>query len=58
MKKANETLRANFGQEPFAFDIDKMVLAEKAAIQAEITQAKEVCKEELRSDETNLIHST
>ncbi|KAF2637381.1 Ran-binding protein-like protein [Massarina eburnea CBS 473.64] len=57
MKKPNETLRANFGQEPFAFDIDKMVQKEKTAIEAEITQAKEICKEELSSDETHFIHS-
>ena len=25
MKKPGEALRANFGQEPFAFDIDKMM---------------------------------
>ncbi|PVI08390.1 Ran-binding protein-like protein [Periconia macrospinosa] len=41
MKKQNEMLKANFGQEPFAFDIDKMVQDEKAAIQAEITRFKE-----------------
>jgi hypothetical protein len=29
MKKPGETLRANFGQEPFAFDIDKMVQVRK-----------------------------
>jgi hypothetical protein len=33
MKKPGETLRANFGQEPFAFDIDRMMRDEKAAIQ-------------------------
>lgn len=36
MKKTGESIRANFGQEPFAFDIDKMVQVEKAAIRAEI----------------------
>lgn len=36
MKKVGEWIRANFGQEPFAFDIDKMVQAEKAAIRAEM----------------------
>lgn len=40
MKKPGETVRANFGQEPFAFDIDKMVQDEKSAIQAEIQSAK------------------
>jgi hypothetical protein len=40
MKKPGETVRVNFGQEPFAFDIDKMVQDEKAAIQAEITRTK------------------
>ncbi|KAG9188374.1 ran-binding protein [Alternaria panax] len=40
MKKPGETVRVNFGQEPFAFDIDKMVQDEKAAIQAEIAQTK------------------
>ena len=57
MKKTNETLRANFGQEPFAFDIDKMVQAEKAAIQADITRAKGTHKEKLSTDETQFIHS-
>jgi len=36
MKRAGESIRANFGQEPFAFDINKMVQAEKGAIRAEI----------------------
>ena len=40
MKKPGETVRVNFGQEPFAFDIDKMVQDEKAAIQTEITRTK------------------
>ncbi|KAF1835327.1 SPRY-domain-containing protein [Decorospora gaudefroyi] len=40
MKKPGETVRVNFGQEPFAFDIDKMVQDEKAAIQAEITRTQ------------------
>jgi len=40
MKKPGETVRVNFGQEPFAFDIDKMVHDEKTAIQAEIARTK------------------
>jgi hypothetical protein len=40
MKKPGETVWVNFGQEPFAFDIDKMVQDEKAAIQAEIARTK------------------
>ncbi|KAF1939025.1 ran-binding protein [Clathrospora elynae] len=40
MKKPGETVRVNFGQEPFAFDIDKMVQDEKTAIQAEIARTK------------------
>lgn len=40
MKKPGETVRVNFGQEPFAFDIDRMVQDEKAAIQAEIARTK------------------
>jgi hypothetical protein len=36
MKKAGESLRANFGQDPFSFDIDSMVQAETAAVRAEI----------------------
>ncbi|KNG48813.1 ran-binding protein [Stemphylium lycopersici] len=40
MKKPGETVRVNFGQEPFAFDIDKMVEDEKATIQADIAQTK------------------
>jgi hypothetical protein len=42
MKKPGETVRVNFGQEPFAFDIDKMVQDEKATIQAEIARTKTV----------------
>jgi hypothetical protein len=42
MKKPGETVRVNFGQEPFAFDIDKVVQDEKAAIQAEIARTKMV----------------
>ena len=40
MKKPGETVRANFGQEPFAFDIDRMMQDEKATIQAEIGISK------------------
>lgn len=57
MKKPNETLRANFGQEPFAFDIDKMVQAEKATIYAEITRAQATYRERIATDETQFIHS-
>lgn len=53
MKRPGETLRANFGQEPFAFDIDKMVQAEKASIQDEIARARYPYKDEI--DETDLI---
>lgn len=56
MKKPGETLRANFGQEPFAFDIDKMVQDEKAAIQAEINQAKLTSFTASAPDETQFIH--
>jgi hypothetical protein len=54
MKKPGETLRANFGQEPFAFDIDRMMRDEKAAIQAEITSTTGVHQE--AADETDFIH--
>lgn len=54
MKKPNETVRANFGQEPFAFDIDKMIQDEKAAILAEISRTKPISH--LATDETELIH--
>lgn len=54
MKKPGETLRANFGQERFAFDIDKMVQDEKAAIQAEIARSKSASK--VPEDETQFIH--
>jgi hypothetical protein len=53
MKKHGEILSANFGQEPFAFDIDKMVTDEKAAIQAEIAQVHAVSK---LAEETDTIH--
>lgn len=53
MKKPGETVRVNFGQEPFAFDIDKMVQDEKAAIQAEIAQSKSASN--VSADETELI---
>lgn len=54
MKKPGETVRVNFGQEPFAFDIDKMVQDEKAAIQAEIAHATSASTG--ASDDTELIH--
>jgi Ran-binding protein 9/10 len=54
MKKPGEIVRVNFGQEPFAFDIDKMVQDEKAAIQREISQYKPAA--ESAPDETELIH--
>ncbi|KAF3032058.1 hypothetical protein E8E12_001915 [Didymella heteroderae] len=56
MKKPGETLRANFGQEPFAFDIDKMVQDEKAAIQEEINQTKFISSAASAPDETQFIH--
>lgn len=56
MKKPGETLRANFGQEPFAFDIDKMVQDEKAAIHHEINQTKFVANASTAPDETQCIH--
>ena len=54
MKKPGETVRVNFGQEPFAFDIDKVVQDEKAALQAEIAQTKS--SPNVSVDETELIH--
>ncbi|KAF2006491.1 SPRY-domain-containing protein [Amniculicola lignicola CBS 123094] len=51
MKKTGETLRANFGQDPFAFDINKLVEAEHSSIQSEILQLKPL------PDESSLIHS-
>lgn len=54
MKKPGETLRVNFGQEPFVFDIDKMVREEKAAIQAEIAQTRSSTK--VAANETEFIH--
>jgi len=57
MKKSNETLRANFGQEPFAYDIDKLVHDEKAAIQQEIAWARvPVNRLHDRMDDTQFIH--
>lgn len=53
MKKPGETVRVNFGQEPFAFDIDRMVQDEKAAIQAEIIRTK---VESNAANEDALIH--
>jgi hypothetical protein len=53
MKKPGETLRANFGQEPFAFDIDKMVAYEKETIQGEIDRTSAANK--VAADETELI---
>lgn len=54
MKKPGETVRVNFGQEPFAFDIDKMVQDEKSAIQAEIARTKPEFS--AAADEDALIH--
>lgn len=56
LKKPGETLRANFGQEPFAFDIDKMMQDEKAAIQEEIDQTSFVPSVASAPDETQFIH--
>ncbi|KAF1924786.1 ran-binding protein [Didymella exigua CBS 183.55] len=56
VKKSGETLRANFGQEPFAFDIDKMVQDEKAAIQKEINLTKFVPSAASAPEETQFIH--
>lgn len=56
MKKPGETLRANFGQEPFAFDIDKMVQDEKATIQQEINLTKFTPSAASAPDETQFIH--
>jgi len=54
MKKPGETVRVNFGQEPFAFDIDKMVHDEKTAIQAEIARTK--FESHASGSEDTLIH--
>ncbi|KAF1971686.1 Ran-binding protein-like protein [Bimuria novae-zelandiae CBS 107.79] len=55
MKKNNEALRANFGQEPFAFDIDTMIQHEKAKIQQEIVTLRAQSKEHGSTDETQFI---
>ena len=57
MKKPNDTLRANFGQEPFAFDIDTMMQQEKIKIQQEIVALRSQPKEQGIPDETQLIQS-
>lgn len=57
MKKPNETLRANFGQEPFAFDIDSMMQLEKTKIQHQILTSKGQPKEHGSADETQFIQS-
>lgn len=57
MKKPNEALRANFGQEPFAFDIDSIVQGEKATIQQEIALSKGQPREHGSTDETQFIQS-
>jgi hypothetical protein len=54
MKKPGETVRVNFGQERFAFDIDKMVQDQKSAIQDEIALTKIISSEE--GGEDGLIH--
>lgn len=59
MKKPGETLRANFGQTPFVFDIDSMVEREKEIIQAEINKTSVSSLEpnlQPPLDETALIH--
>jgi hypothetical protein len=60
VKKPGESLRANFGQEPFAFDIDKMVQAEKMQVQLEVARTKaphRTEKDKPPLDETAFIHS-
>ncbi|KAF2205325.1 Ran-binding protein-like protein, partial [Delitschia confertaspora ATCC 74209] len=57
MKKPGEILRANFGQEPFVFDIDSMVEAEKASVHSEISKFKPIIPEESNGKtETTIIH--
>ncbi|KAF2128100.1 SPRY-domain-containing protein [Dothidotthia symphoricarpi CBS 119687] len=56
MKKPGETLKANFGQEPFHFDIDRMVNSEKAAIKAEIALSKPAPNAQIPADESQFIH--
>ena len=57
MKKPNEMLRANFGQEPFAFDIDTMMQKEKDRIQQEIMTSRVQPRETGSVDETQFIRS-
>ncbi|KAF2494087.1 Ran-binding protein-like protein [Lophium mytilinum] len=61
MRKPGETLRANFGQTPFVFDIDSMVKKEKEKIQSEINMINVPGSHSSKSnrpqmDETALIH--
>ena len=57
MKKPNEALRANFGQEPFAFDIDSIVQKEKATVQQEIALHEGHAREHGSTEETQFIQS-
>ena len=57
MKKPGETLRANFGQEPFSFDIDAMVAAEKAAIMADISHVVSRPTPSRITDEKAFLHA-
>lgn len=57
MKKPNEALRANFGQEPFAFDIDSIVQKEKATVQQEIATFDGHSRACGSTEETRIIQS-
>jgi hypothetical protein len=56
MKRANEHLRINFGRQPFAFDIDTMVLEDKRIALSEISKTN-VPANDRRNDEDTLIKS-
>jgi hypothetical protein len=54
MKRANEHLRINFGRQPFAFDIDNMVLEDRQAALNEISKTN-ISASNPRDDEDILI---
>lgn len=55
IKKLNEHLRANFGRQPFVFDIDSVMAAERKTIRAEVNRA-DVLSLHPPDDENVLIH--
>lgn len=60
-KRPSEKIKVNFGQDPFVFDIDKMIREEKARIHKEIADTRQgessTALATALDDETKLMHN-